>query len=133
MSTQDLRGQHLAQLGATIARSATTQTQTVTWALTLTAASTTAAATLHSAVPAAMGLLTCLTLWLIHATHLAGERAWRALYADILAGGPLAATPDKLLGPHWNRTGICRAATSWSVAPIHAALSGALLATALIT
>lgn len=67
---------------------------------------------------------------MVHATHLAAERAWRALYADMLNGGPVTATPEPLLGPRWARAGTLRAAASWSVLPVHAGVVVALLVVA---
>ena len=48
----------------------------------------------------------------------------------MLAGGPVTATPEPLLGPRWARADTLRTATSWSVLPVHAGVVVALLVVA---
>lgn len=126
-TSEDLRAAHLGTVAATVTRLAAAQQQTITWALTISAAMTTASVALDSPLPAVAGIVACTALWMIHAVHLTAERAWRALYADLLAGGPVSATPADLLGPEWSHTGTWRAVRSWSVAPLHGAITTGLL------
>lgn len=109
-----LRELHLGTVQQNVSRLAGAQAQAVTWSLAITAAACAASTGLHSPAAALAAVGVCLALWMVHATHLAAERAWRALYADMLNGGPVTATPEPLLGPQWARAGTLRAAASWS-------------------
>ncbi|CED91322.1 hypothetical protein [Actinomyces succiniciruminis] len=126
-ASEDLRAAHLATVAATISRLAAAQQQAVTWALTISAAMTTASVAMGSPLPAVAGAVACTALWMTHAVHLTAERAWRALYAALLDGGPVTATPRELLGPSWSHAGTWQAARSWSVAPLHGAITASLL------
>lgn len=125
-----LRELHLGTVQQNVSRLAGAQAQAVTWSLAITAAACAASTGLRSPAAALAAVGVCLALWMVHATHLAAERAWRALYADMLNGGPVTATPEPLLGPRWARVGTLKAAASWSVLPVHAGVVIALLVVA---
>lgn len=125
-----LREIHLGTVQQNVSRLAGAQAQAVTWSLAITAAACAASTGMHSPAAALAAVGVCLALWMVHATHLAAERAWRALYADMLNGGPVTATPEPLLGPRWARAGTLKAAASWSVLPVHAGVVVALLVVA---
>ena len=125
-----LRELHLGTVQQNVSRLAGAQAQAVTWSLAITAAACAASTGLRSPAAALATVGVCLALWMVHATHLAAERAWRALYADMLAGSPVTATPEPLLGPRWARAGTLKAAASWSVLPVHGGVVVALLVVA---